>query len=542
MAIKSTKNNSEDNWLKLDGADKTNLGKQLFGNASSVMFQGTGSDVGKSLIVAGICRALKNRNIKVAPFKPQNMSNNAGIAKGGEIGRAQVLQAKAAKTTPTVLMNPVLLKPQSDFAAQIIVGGEVVDKSSENYFKTIKPKLLKYVIESFRKLKKNYEFIVVEGAGSPAEINLRDGDIANMGFASIEKTPVILVVDVDRGGSIASVVGTMQVLSDDDSKLIKGYIINKFRGQKKLYNQAILEIGKRSNLTCFGIIPWFEKASLLPAEDAVCLQRDFEMEGKFNNNGKKQKTKKINIVVLKIPYIANFDDIDPLALEKDVSIKFLKAGEVIAQGVDLILLLGSKSTCNDTVFLKKQGWHIDILAHVRRGGYVMGICAGFQMLGQSISDENLIEGKIKKVEGLGLFKMKTVLKKQKNLTQVNGKVVFKNNKTANITGYKMHMGVSTGIDLNNPFATLDEFGNDGAVSKNGLIIGTYIHGIFNNDEFRNEFLNKFRKNNMKQKVKNENYLYKLDKTLDELAQHLEKNLKIDEIIKIAKKSSGNIKL
>lgn len=482
------------------------------------MFQGTGSDVGKSLMVSGICRALKNRNINTAPFKPQNMSNNAGVTiDGGEIGRAQLLQAKACGKDAHTDMNPVLLKPQSNTGSQVIVQGKVLKSVSSEYFRELKPELMSAVLDSFNRLINNNDIVVIEGAGSPAEVNLRDGDIANMGFALETNTPVILVVDVDRGGSIASIIGTMAVLTAEEKKLVKGYVINKFRGDIKLYDDALDIINKETGLKCFGVLPWFEKAGLLPAEDAVALDN---ISNTDTANSKK-------ICVLKTPRISNFDDLDPLKQTDNIDLHILSNGEPIPSDCDMVLLVGSKSTISDLEYIKSVGWDIDIKSHHRRGGLVMGICGGYQMLGNVINDPNNIESNISSITGLGLLNVETTLDTTKQLNEYTGIDTITN---SNFIGYEMHMGKTTGNDCDNPFSHNGDNQPDGAISKCGKVFGSYIHSIFNDDEFRSAFLSKI----FDTKIINNSYDKTVEATLDELAEHIEKYLDMDGILKASR--------
>ncbi|MGY9000670.1 MAG: cobyric acid synthase, partial [Rhodospirillales bacterium] len=349
----------------------------------ALMFQGTGSDVGKSLVVAGLCRALVNRGFLVKPFKPQNMSNNAAVVLGGgEIGRAQALQAKACKLSPHIDMNPVLLKPQTDVGAQLVVMGKVEGKIE----------LLDIVTDAACRLEEGADILLIEGAGSAAEVNLRDNDIANMGFAIATQTPVVLVADIDRGGVIASIVGTWELLPKEERNLICGYIINKFRGDVNLFKSGIEIIEKKTGLLCFGVIPFVPEAARLPQEDAYSLENAvFEKSGG-----------RIKIVVPKLAHISNYDDFDPLIAEPDVDLQFINRGEILPENANLIILPGSKTTITDLMDLKNQGWDIDIKAHLRRGGSVYGICAGYQMLGKWINDPEKLEGEITSIEGLGL--------------------------------------------------------------------------------------------------------------------------------------------
>ncbi len=482
-----------------------------------IMFQGTGSDVGKSIIVAGFCRTLKKLNISPVPFKPQNMSNNAGITiDGGEIGRSQILQAKACNLEPHTDMNPVLLKPQSNMSSQIVVQGKVLQNCKSEYFRELKPKLMQSVLESFNRLTDSYDIVVVEGAGSPAEINLREGDIANMGFATQTNTPVILVVDVDRGGSIASVVGTYNILPENERKLIVGYIINKFRGDISLYQSAIDEITNRTKLKCFGILPWFEQAKLLPAEDGLGLDNIKNQENKTN----------FKICVLRTPRISNFDDLDPLFQTKNITVQVLENGQALPIDCDMVLLVGSKSTISDLKYIKDCGWENDIISHYRRGGFVMGICGGYQMLGKKINDPKNYEGNIKSIDGIRLLDCETTMSDNKNLSPYVGTDIITNTK---FSGYKMHMGITTGNDTNNPFSIDINNKKDGAISKCGKVFGSYVHSIFNDDTFRQKFL----KNITGFEIEVQSYDKNVETTLDQLACHIEKYIDIDEILKIS---------
>ena len=346
------------------------------------MFQGTGSDVGKSVLVAGFCRALANRGLRVRPFKPQNMSNNAAVtADGGEIGRAQAMQAIAARVDPTVDMNPVLLKPQADRSAQLIVHGRVRGELASRNFRAARRGLLPEVMESYLRLAAQCDFVIVEGAGSPAEINLREGDIANMGFARAAKVPVVLIGDIDRGGVIASIVGTRAVLDAEDAAMIRGFIVNKFRGDPELFADGYAAIERLSGWQGFGVVPWLDELKRLPSEDAVILER-----------GAPSSLRRLRIACPILPRISNFDDLDPLKLEPEVEVVFVPPGAPIPADAALIVLPGSKATLADMAALRVEGWDIDILAHVRRGGAVIGLCGGYQMLGGRIADPLGVEG------------------------------------------------------------------------------------------------------------------------------------------------------
>ena len=375
--------------------------------ARALMFQGTGSDVGKSLIVAGLARALTLRGLKVRPFKPQNMSNNAAVtADGGEIGRAQALQARAARTPPSVHMNPVLLKPQSDIGAQVVVQGRIHAHGTKAAdYQQMKRELLPFVRDSFARLSSEADIVLVEGAGSASEVNLRDNDIANMGFARAADVPVVLIGDIDRGGVIASLVGTKAVIAPQDAAQVCGFIVNKFRGDPALFASGMACIAQLTGWQALGLVPYFSDARLLPAEDALALEQNRPAKAHAH----------VRIAVPILPHIANFDDLDPLDAEPAVDLVRVKPGTAIPGDADLIILPGAKATVADLAALRAAGFDIDIAAHVRRGGLVLGLCGGYQMLGRTVADPDGIEGPPGKVEGLGLLDVDTVLSADKSL-------------------------------------------------------------------------------------------------------------------------------
>ena len=353
------------------------------------MVQGTGSDVGKSLLVTGLCRAYTRRGLQVRPFKPQNMSNNAAVtADGGEIGRAQALQARACGVEPSVHMNPVLLKPQSDVGAQVVVLGSVEPTAQARDYHALKPLLLPRVLDSFAKIGAGADLVLVEGAGSPAEVNLRDSDIANMGFAEAADVPVVLVGDVERGGVIAALVGTHALLDEPEQGRLVGYVINKFRGDIGLFDAALDVIGERTGLSCFGVVPYFAAARLLPKEDAQSLDGD---PGTGAGPGEAGGAP-IKVAVPRLSRIANFDDLDPLMAEPDVDVEVVEAGHPLPVDVDVVVLPGTKATLADLAYVRQQGWDVDVAAHARRGGLVVGLCGGYQMLGRRVTDPDGIEG------------------------------------------------------------------------------------------------------------------------------------------------------
>lgn len=475
------------------------------------MFQGTGSDVGKSLLVAGLCRAFSLRGLKVAPFKPQNMSNNAAVtADGGEIGRAQALQARACGIAPSLHMNPVLLKPQTDVGAQVVVQGKVVGNAGARDYHALKPSLLPKVLDSFHRMGEGRDLLLIEGAGSAAEVNLRSADIANMGFAEAADVPVVLVADIDRGGVIASLVGTHALLPETERQRIKGFIVNKFRGDPALFLPAMAMIEARTGWKALGLVPWFPEAARLPAEDAASL-RGQKGEGR------------IHIVVPQLSRIANFDDFDPLAAEPDVSLEFVPPGRPLPAGADLVILPGSKSTIADLAFFRAQGWDIDLMAHVRRGGRVLGICAGYQMLGSSVSDPDGIEGEAITVPGLGLLAVETVMEGAKTLREIKGSGLGQP-----VKGYEMHMGRTEGPDRIRPLLTLDGE-PDGAISKDGSVMGCYLHGLFASNSFRKELL----ANLCPGRQQDLRYESLVENTLNSLAIHLEQNLNLDDVMALS---------
>jgi adenosylcobyric acid synthase len=485
---------------------------------TAIMFQGTGSDVGKSMLVAGLCRALVRRGMSVRPFKPQNMSNNAAVtADGGEIGRAQALQALACGVPPSVEMNPVLLKPQTDIGAQVVVRGQMRGSASAREFFATKAALLPEVVQSFRSLEAQCDIVLVEGAGSAAEVNLRANDIANMGFAEAADVPVVLIGDIDRGGVIASIVGTHALISASERGRLAGYLINKFRGDPTLFMPATGSIKDLTGLSCLGVVPWFADAARLPAEDAMTLEnRDFSRKGG-----------RIVVAVPRISRIANFDDLDPLAAEPDVDVIFVQPGEAIPADVTVIILPGSKATRADLDVIRAEGWDIDIAAHVRRGGFLVGLCAGFQSLGKTVSDPDGIEGPPGDTPGLGYLDLVTSMRGRKVLEQVAGHDRWSD---SDIAGYEMHVGETTGPGLDNAWVTL---GNRpaGAIDASGRVMGCYVHGIFASDGFRAAFLRHIAGGDRAASVA---YDRMVQETLDKLADHMEANVAIDAILRAAR--------
>lgn len=481
--------------------------------SKALMIQGTGSNVGKSLLVAGLCRAARRRGLSVAPFKPQNMSNNAAVtADGGEIGRAQALQALACGLEPSTDMNPVLLKPETDTGAQIIVQGKRLATTRARDYFSKKTTLMPAVLESFQRLKAAHDLVIVEGAGSPAEINLRQGDIANMGFATAADVPVILAGDINRGGVIAQIVGTKAILSPQDNAMIAGFLINKFRGDVSLFDDGYEAIKQHTQWPGFGVLPYFFDAVKLPAEDALDLPKRSAGQG-------------LHIACLGLSRIANFDDLDPLAQEPGVELSMISAGQAIPGNADLVIIPGSKSTRGDLTFLRAQGWDIDLAAHVRRGGHVLGICGGYQMLGHMVRDPQGIEGPAGDTPGLGLLDVSTEMTADKSLTRV--RAIHRASNTP-VDGYEIHIGRSTGIDCTRPFADINGT-PEGATSPDGRITGSYLHGLFTNDDFRRTFLAGFGVT-----ATGISYAATVDITLDQLADHMQAHLDVSGLLAAAR--------
>jgi adenosylcobyric acid synthase len=485
--------------------------------AKSLMFMGTGSDVGKSLIVAGLCRAYANRGRRVVPFKPQNMSNNAGVtADGGEIGRAQMLQARAARRDPTTAMNPVLLKPEHETGAQVIVRGRRIGSMPAAKYIEQRGALLADVRAAFAELSADADLVLVEGAGSASEVNLRQGDIANFGFARAENVPVVVIGDIERGGVIASLVGTFAVIGPEDAKLIVATLVNKFQGDPALFEAGRRYVAERTAVPCLGPVPRFADAHRLPAEDILGLQSKPAGSGSFR------------IVVPRLPRIANFDDLDPLRLESNVALEIVEPGRPLP-GADLIVLPGSKATRADLAALRSYSWDQDILRHRRFGGTILGICGGYQMLGRTIADPDGVEGAPGESEGLGLLDVNTVLAPQKQLRVEYGRAA----NGATISGYHMHMGVTTGPDRERSFATIAGEA-EGAFSADGKVMGTYLHGLFAADSYRAAFL---RDQGVSVDV-TQNYEARIEASLDGLAAHLEQHLDLDVLLTLAREAQA----
>jgi len=523
--------------------------------ARALMVQGTGSDVGKSLLLAGLARAFTRQGLTVRPFKPQNMSNNAAVtADGGEIGRAQALQARACGTAAVTDMNPVLLKPQSESGAQIVLQGRVWRAAGAGEYRRLAPSLLPAVLGSFSRLAEAADLVLVEGAGSPAEINLRDGDIANMGFAEAADVPVVLVGDIERGGLIAQLVGTHALLSATERALLVGYIVNKFRGDVRLFDGGIAAVSARTGMRCFGIVPYFPAALALPAEDSLALTpilthpaptltlprlRGREGEGPAlplsriaGEGGERSEAgegrRRIRIAVPLLPRIANFDDLDPVCAEPDIELVMVRPGQALPRDAALVILPGSKATIADLEFLRCEGWDIDLLAHRRQGGRILGLCGGYQMLGRSIADPLGVEGREQTVPGLGFLDIETVLTQTKRLAGSRGVELATGMPVA---GYEMHLGETAGSGLERPMLRLTG-GPDGCVSADGLVAGCYLHGLFTSDPFRREYLAA-----LGAEPGEIAYEHNIETTLEALADHLENCLDLSALLAAARPPS-----
>ena len=432
-------------------------------NAKTLMIQGTTSDAGKSIMVAGLCRLLARRGVKVVPFKPQNMALNSAVTvDGGEIGRAQAVQAQAALLEPRIDMNPVLLKPNTDVGAQVIIHGKALTNMDARTYHDYKPVAMQAVLESYERLRAAYDLVLVEGAGSPAEINLRDKDIANMGFAEAVDCPVWLIGDIDRGGVFAHLYGTLALLAPSERARVTGLIINRFRGDVSLLTPGLDWLTRETGKPVLGVLPYLQGLHL-EAEDALPREP-----------GVPKDAERLRVAVPVLARISNHTDLDPLRLHPQVEVRWVRAGESLPPS-DLILLPGSKSTRGDLKRLRDQGWDAAIQRHLRYGGKIIGICGGFQMLGRWVHDPLGLEGEPGSSPGLGVLDFETTLEPEKQLRRVEGHLTLA---AAFVTGYEIHAGVSTGPTLGHPAVHLSDGRPDGALSGDGQILGTYLHGLF----------------------------------------------------------------
>ncbi|MDF1720955.1 MAG: cobyric acid synthase [Minwuia sp.] len=482
---------------------------------AAIMLQGTGSSVGKSMLVAGLCRLFADQGLRVRPFKPQNMSNNAAATDdGGEIGRAQAMQALAARVPTSVHMNPVLLKPESETGSQVVVQGQRFATAKARDYARLKPQLLHRVLESYAILQDQADLIIVEGAGSTAEVNLRAGDIANMGFAAAADVPVILVGDIDRGGVIAQLVGTHTLIPPAEQVRIQGFLVNKFRGDPTLFDAGRDLIVDRTGWPALGVIPWFPDAHRLPAEDATELGgRARRRDGAFR------------VAVPALSRIANFDDLDPLAAETGIDLQIVAAGTALPGDADLIILPGCKSTTAELRFLRQQGWDTDIRAHVRRGGHVLGLCGGYQMLGMMVHDPDGIEGPPGSEPGLGLLQVETLMHPAKQTRAVTGTHPASG---AGIRGYEIHIGATDGPDRARPWLTVHG-DSEGAMNARGTVAGSYVHGLFRDDGFRRAYLGQIGAT----VDSGLDFDASVDEALNALARHLAQHVDIAALHRIA---------
>lgn len=498
-----------------------------------IMLQGTASNVGKSVLVAGLCRIFKQDGYKVAPFKSQNMALNSFITKEGlEMGRAQVFQAEACEIEPSVDMNPILLKPSGNHKSQVIIRGKVVqDMESCDYHK-YKPQLANDLKDIFEDFSNKYDIVVMEGAGSTAEINLKEHDIANMGMAKIADAPVIIVGDIDRGGVFASLVGTMILLTEEERSRVKGVIINKFRGKKELLDEGVKMLEEIIKVPVLGVVPYSD----IKIEDEDSVTTKFKTKMKKND---------INIEIIKTPHMSNFTDFNIFESQEDVSIRYVDYGEALSNP-DMVIIPGSKSTINDLEYIRESGLEAQLLELHKRGKLIFGICGGYQMLGKKLKDPYHVEGNIKEYKGIGLLDTETTFEKEKTTTQVEASIsrnlngYMKNLDHKTVKGYEIHMGIttiSTDIDsLNIINKILDKEVNylEGSINKEGNVVGTYIHGIFDEIDFTRSLLNNIRVYKGLEKIDtkvNSFYDFKQNE-YDKLADLLREHLDIDKIYEI----------
>ena len=475
----------------------------------ALMVQGCTSDAGKSVLCAALCRILARRGLRVAPFKPQNMALNSAVTvDGGEIGRAQALQAIAARVPAQIDFNPILLKPSSDKRSQVIIHGQVMSELSARDYHEYKPRAMQAVLESWTRLGQNFDAIIVEGAGSPAEINLRARDIANMGFAELVDCPVILIADIDRGGVFAHLVGTLELLSESERARVKGFVINRFRGDIGLLESGLTWLEARTGKPVIGVLPYLH-GLYLDAEDAVPRQKEAKAATKL----------KLKVIAPAYPRISNHNDLDPLRFHPEVDFAFIGPNAPIPPA-DLIVLPGSKAVNNDLRWLREMGWETAIKRHLRYGGKLIGICGGLQMLGQQIHDPEGFEGTAGSLPGLCLLDYETTLHREKTLQNVSGTLNLPG--SPSLTGYRIHMGVSTGPALETPFAVLDGVA-EGAMSADGQMIASYCHGLFDSPPALAALLEWA--GHRPQAVFDANE--RRERDLDRLADAVEQNLRLD---------------
>lgn len=497
----------------------------------SIMIQGTASSVGKSILTAAFCRIFKQDGYEVAPFKSQNMALNSFITEEGlEMGRAQVVQAEAAKVTPNVLMNPILLKPSTDSKAQVIFMGKVHKNMSAKEYHDFKPTLKHMIKDAYTELENKYDIVVLEGAGSPAEINLRENDVVNMGMAEISDSPVVLVGDIDRGGVFASIYGTIMLMTESEKKRIKGVIINKFRGDIDILKPGLDMIEELTNVPVLGVVPY----SHFRIEDEDSLSERFKFD--------QEKEGQITVEILYLPHVSNFTDFNVFETQEDVKVKYVMRGESISDP-DLLIIPGSKNTIEDLIYLKNTGLAEQIIRLKRSGKRIVGICGGYQILGQSLQDPEHTESAITEIQGLGLLDTKTVFESKKTTTQIKGRILSDKIpalKDKIIEGYEIHMGQTELGEKAESFLTIESRLNesvqvlDGAISEDGKVFGTYIHGIFDDLEFTRSFLNQIRQEKGLEDVENsvESFDAFKEKEYDRLADVVRKHVDMDKVYDI----------
>jgi len=494
--------------------------------AKAIMFLGTGSDVGKSIVSAAFCRIFKRRGYKVAPFKAQNMSNNSFVTvEGGEIGRAQVVQAEAAGLLPSVHMNPILLKPSSDQGSQVILQGKVFGQMDAINYYEIKPRLKEVVMESYNRLAKDYDLIVMEGAGSCCEMNLKQNDLVNFPMAREAGAPCILIGDIDRGGVFAQIIGSFHLMSRKEREISIGFLINKFRGDPNLFISGMDYMEKKTGKPGFGLIPFYTDI-LIDPEDSVVVQEDKRIIKPIG-------PKTVNIAVLKLRAISNFTDMEGLQREKDVVVNYLVRPHELSPEYDCLVLPGTKNAMEDALWLGRSGWKREIVRFVEGGGRVFGICGGYQLLGETIRDPLGVESDKKVSQGLGILPVETILEGEKVVRKVTGTSLINKKR---VSGYEIHMGRSRILrEQGAPFLRIHEPGKrrvweDGWSLKEGNIAGTYVHGILDSPGFRGDFLNRIRRaKGLKERSPKQGRLGRFHQ-YDRLADHFEKHCKVEEIL------------
>ncbi len=492
------------------------------------MILGTGSDVGKSIVTAAFCRIFKRKGHKVSPFKAQNMSNNSYVTvEGGEIGRAQVVQAEAAGVLPSVHMNPILLKPSTNQGSQVILHGKVSGQMEATNYHELKPRLKKVIMESYGRLAREYELIVMEGAGSCCEMNLKENDLVNFSLAKSVGAPCILVADIDRGGVFAQIIGSFQLMTRKERELTIGFLINKFRGDPQLFSSGIEYIEKKTGKPVLGLVPFYNDI-FIDSEDSVAIEEDKRALRPVG-------PKTVNVAVLRLPAISNFTDFEGLAFEPDVVVNYLFRPGQLMEDYDCLLLPGTKNVMEDALWLRRIGWKRVIGRFAERGGRVLGICGGYQLLGEKIRDPYGVESNHKEVMGLNLLPIETLLEKRKVVRKVLGTCLMNGKR---VKGYEIHMGQSKALRRRGePFLRIHRPGHkrtwdDGWIIKGGQIAGTYVHGILDSPGFKGEFLNSIRRSKgLKSKDPKQGRLGRFHQ-YDRLADHFEAHCDVEKILSL----------